>query len=110
MNTNEIENSKKKGNSLKSVFLVMVVVAIISLIGFAFARYITRINGNAQVPIASWNFSVTAGSEENLSIDLADTRDANDNTEVDPTKVAPGTKGALVFNIDASRKSSFIRI
>ena len=48
------------------------------------------------------DFKITEKSSESLSIDLAKTRFENDNTEVDKTKVAPGTKGALEFNIDAS--------
>ena len=102
MNTNEIENSKKNSNSLKTVFLVIVVVGIISLIGFAFARYITQLNGNTEAQIARWDFKVTAGSSQNLNIDLSQTRYANDTNEVNREKVAPGTSGALVLNVDAT--------
>ena len=105
MGTNEMD--KRKNKTIRFIIISILIIAVISLIGFAFARYITRINGNAQVPIANWNFNVSAGSKENLNIDLAETREANENSEVDSTKVAPGTRGALVLNINASRKSSF---
>ena len=100
MDTNEIKN--KKNGTLKFVMLLIILIAIISLIGFAFARYMTSLNGNTQAPIARWNFKVTAGSSQSLNIDLAQTRYANDTTEVDRTKVAPGTKGALILNVDAT--------
>ena len=99
METNE--RIKKKG-ILKIIILIILIATVISLIGFAYARYITRLNGSTQAPIAQWNFKVTAGSSQSLNIDLADTRLANDTTEVDGTKVAPGTKGALALNIDAT--------
>ena len=102
MNTNEIENSKKKSSSLKSVFWVIALVAVLSLIGFAFARYITQLNGNTEAQIARWDFKVTAGSSQNLNIDLSQTRYANDTNEVNREKVAPGTSGALVLNVDAT--------
>ena len=86
METNE--NINKKG--LYKIIIILSICVIAVLIGgFAFARYITSLNGNTTAPIARWNFRVTAGSSENLQIDLAQTRYANDTTEVDRTKVAP---------------------
>lgn len=107
MDTNE--NVRKK-ISLKAIIILITVALIISGIGIAFARYITSLNGNTQVQIAQWSFNVTAGSSQNLSINLADTRYANDTTEVDRTTVAPGTKGALVLNVNASREPSIFKI
>ena len=93
---------KKEAKNIKWIILISIALIIIVSIGVAFARYITRINGTTQAPIARWNFRVTAGSSENLQIDLADTRYLNDTTEVDRTKVAPGTKGAIQLNVDGS--------
>ena len=99
MGTNE--NVKKKSFS-KAIIAVVVLVLIVLGFGFAYARYITRLNGSTQVPIAQWNFKVTAGSSQSLDIDLSGTRFLDDTTEVDRTKVAPGTAGALQFNINAT--------
>lgn len=59
-------------------------------------------NGNVRSSIAKLSFNVTTGSSENLSIDLAQTRYENDTEKVDRTKVAPNTKGALEFNVNAT--------
>ena len=99
METNE---KIKKNGMLKVIILVILIIAVVILAGFAYARYMTTKSGQAEVEIAKWNFNVTAGSSQTLSIDLADTRLANDTTEVDRTKVAPGTKGALALNINAT--------
>lgn len=95
-----IDTKEKK--TIKFIIISALIILVISLIGVAFARYVTELNGSTQAPIAQWNFNVTAGSSQSLNIDLADTRFANDTQEVDRTKVAPGTAGALQFNIDAS--------
>ena len=99
MKTNE---KTSKNGMLKVIIPLILIITIVILVGFAYARYITTKSGQTEVEIAKWNFNVTAGSSQNLSIDLADTRLANDTTEVDRSKVAPGTKGALALNIDAS--------
>ena len=99
MKTNE---KTKKNGILKVIILVILIIAVVILAGFAYARYMTTKSGQTEVEIAKWNFKVTAGSSQNLSIDLADTRLANDTTEVDSSKVAPGTKGALALNINAT--------
>ena len=99
METNE---KVKKNGLLKAIIIITLIVSILTAAGFAYARYITRINGTAQAPIATWNFTVTAGSEQNLNIDLADTRLPNDTSQVDPTKVAPGTAGALILNVNGT--------
>ena len=108
IDTNEI--NKKENKTIKFIVISILIIAVISLIGFAFARYITRLNGNTQVQIAQWSFNVTAGSSQNLSVNLASTRYVNDTTEVDRSTVAPGTKGALVLNVNASRKSGIFKI
>lgn len=100
IDTKEINKKEKK--TIKFIIISVLIILVISLIGVAFARYVTELNGSTQAPIAQWNFNVTAGSSQILNIDLADTRLANDTQEVDRTKVAPGTAGALQFNIDAS--------
>ena len=97
-----MENNEKKKSIFRMIIILVIITTIIGVVGFAYARYVTIKNGNTQAPIARWNFNVTAGSSENLNIDLANTRFANDTTEVDRTKVAPGTAGALQLNINAT--------
>ena len=99
METNE---EIKKNRMLKIIILIILAATLMALIGFAYARYVTTKSGQTEVEIAKWNFNVTAGSSQNLSIDLADTRLANDTTEVDRSKVAPGTKGAFALNVNAT--------
>lgn len=103
-NTNETNNKnfRRKFKIVKAIIISIIIIATISLTGIGFAKYITSLKGSSEVQIAKWNFKVTAGSSENLTIDLAQTRYENDTTEVDKTKVAPGTKGEIVFNIDGN--------
>ncbi len=103
-NTNETNNKnfKRKFKIVKAIIISIIIIATISLTGIGFAKYMTSLKGSSEVQIAKWNFKVTAGSSENLTIDLAKTRYENDTTEVDKTKVAPGTKGEIVFNIDGN--------
>lgn len=99
METNE--NINKKG-LYKIIIILSICVIAVLIVGFAFARYITSLNGKTQAPIARWNFKVTAESSQSLDIDLASTRLVDDTQEVDRTKVAPGTAGAIQLNVDAS--------
>ena len=92
----------KINTKVKLIIIITIIITTIISIGIAYAKYVTTLIGNSQVQISKWNFKITEKSSESLSIDLAKTRFENDNTEVDKTKVAPGTKGALEFNIDAS--------
>lgn len=92
----------KKNKSIKILIILAATILITIFIGYGYSKYVTSIKGETKAQIASWNFKITEKSSESLSIDLAKTRFENDNTEVDKTKVAPGTKGALEFNIDAS--------
>ena len=96
-------NEKVKKNEVFKVIIILISIAIIlAIVGFAYARYVTRINGQAQAPIANWSFTVTAGSSQSLNIDLADTRLANDTNKVETEYIAPGTAGAFDINIDAA--------
>ena len=106
----EMVGKTKKNGILKAIIIMILIGLIITVIGFAYARYITTKNGNTQVQIAQWSFNVTAGSSQNLSVNLASTRYVNDTTEVDRSTVAPGTKGALVLNVNATRKSGIFKI
>ena len=100
MNTNEI--SKNGSNTIKFIIISILIIAVISLIGVAYARYITRLNGQVTADIANYNFNVTVGNNTNLNINLANTRLANDTARVQSGYVAPDTKGAFNLNINAT--------
>ena len=99
-NNSNNENKKTKNKYIIIVILIIIAIALISAYGIA--RYRTSMNGNGIASVAKWSFNVTAGSSENLSIDLAKTRYENDTTKVDRSRVDPGTKGALEFNVNAN--------
>ena len=99
MDTNE--NVKKKSFP-KAIIILVILVVIASCIGFAYARYVAKINGQATAQIANYNLDITVGNTTNLNIDLANTRLANDTTKVASGQVAPDTKGAFNLNVDAT--------
>ncbi len=98
----DMEKNERSKSFLKFIIPIVILAIIIGLIGFAYAKYQTSLTGQAEEQIAKWNFKVTANSKENLNIDLAETRFENDTTEVDRAKVAPGTAGELILNVDAT--------
>ena len=98
----ETNDKVKKNGILKVIIPLILIITIVVFAGLAYARYVTSKSGQTEVQIAQWNFNVTVGSSQSLNVDLADTRLANDTTEVDRTKVAPGTKGALALNVNAT--------
>lgn len=108
METNE---KAKKNGILKASIILISIVSIIALAGFAYARYITRINGNAQAKIAKWSFdSKILNSAQTREVsDFSITRTDNKG-DVDSSTIAPGTSGEFIIEIDASRNRNFINI
>lgn len=104
MRKEQSNNSSNKNIKTKNkyIIIIFIIIAIALISAYGIARYKTLLNGNGTASIAKWSFKVTAGSSENLSIDLAQTRYENDTEKVDRTKVAPNTKGALEFNVNAT--------
>lgn len=100
-------NNKNIKTKNKYIIIILIITAIALISAYGIARYKTLLNGNGTASIAKWSFKVTAGSSENLSIDLAKTRYENDIEKVDRTKVAPNTKGALEFNVNVNGDGSF---
>lgn len=98
----KIKENRKSKDILFVVIILLLVAVLVSLIGFAYARYRTLQSGQAQAQLARWNFNVTVDSSQNLDIDLADTRLANDTDKVQSGYVAPGTKGAFEIAVDTS--------
>lgn len=99
MKTNE---KIKKNGVVKIIIILTMIVTILILAGLAYAKYVTSIGGQSEVQIAQWNFNVTAGSNQNLNINLADTRIANDSTTVQQGYIGPGTKGQFTLTADAT--------
>ncbi len=93
---------KNYKNYIKAIILLVFIFVIALVTRFAYSRFLSVHSEGANAQIARWNFTATVGSEQNLSIDLAETRLQNDTAWVNSTEVAPGTKGALAINIDAT--------
>ena len=93
----------KEKRTIKLIVISILIIAVISLIGFAFARYVTMLNGNTQAPIAKWSFDskiLDSTQTEEVS-DFSVTR-TDDNDDVDPNTIAPGTSGEFIIEIDAT--------
>ena len=57
-----ITNEKtRKSVVLRSMLIMIVLIAVVALIGFAYARYVTKLNGEVKADIAGYNFNVTVG-------------------------------------------------
>lgn len=104
MDTNE--NVKKKGfPKVLILFVILIVIALI--IRFAYARYITKLNGQAEAQIANWTFKVNGSTNDTFEIDLANTRAGiTQEANVETGYIAPGTAGAFTINIDASNSEA----
>ena len=101
MDTNEINKNGNK--AIKFIIISILIIVVISLVGFAFARYITRIDGNAQAPVAKWSFDskiLNSTQTEEVS-DFSITRTDN-NGDVNSETIAPGTSGEFIIEIDAT--------
>ena len=101
-----IEKTNKK-RMLKVIILFMIIVAIVVLVGIAYARYITKLNGQVEAQIANWSFKVNGSTNDTFEIDLANTRagiiqEAN----VEEGYIAPGTAGAFTITIDSSNSEA----
>ena len=72
MKTNE---KTSKNSIVRIIVLLILTVTVIALVGFAYARYVTRISGQATAPIAHWSFKVNqATGNQQFTIDLAQTK------------------------------------
>ena len=90
-NTNEI--NKKENKTIKFIIISILIIAVTSLIGVAFARYVTRLNGGATADIAKWSFnsrilnSTQTQEVENFAVTRTD-----NNSDVVSTTIAPRNK------------------
>ena len=101
IDTKEIDKKEKK--TVRFIVISILIIAVISLIGFAYARYITRLNGTTTADIAQWSFKVNGKTNENFVIDLATTRTGvEQEAEVQEGYIGPGTAGAFELVLDAT--------
>ena len=111
----ELENSvdywKKKYKKLNTEFIVVAVLMIMLLTStlgmYAYAKYITNKFGGVSAHVAQWSVKVTMGNNgvdgeftEGTSINMASTKVANQHVQSD--KIAPGDRGQIILNIDAT--------
>ena len=76
---------------------------IITSIGIAYAKYVTTLHGRTEAKIAQWSFKVNGQSNENFTINLADTRIENQQqANVEDGFVGPGTSGFFKIIIDGT--------
>ena len=98
-----ITEETMKNGRLKAIIILVLIISVIAIIGFAFARYITRLNGGATADIAKWSFKVNGKTNENFVIDLASTRTGiAQEAEVQEGYIGPGTAGAFQLVLDAT--------
>ena len=101
-----IKKTNKKG-MLKVIIIFMLVVAILVFAGIAYARYITKLNGQVEAQIANWSFKVNGSTNDTFEIDLANTRAGiTQEANVEEGYIAPGTAGAFTITIDASNSDA----
>ena len=101
MDTKEI--IKKENKAIKFIIVSVLIITVISLIGVAFARYITSINGNASMDIAKWSFNYKIlDSTQTEEVDNFAVTRTDNNADVDSSTIAPGTSGEFIIEIDAT--------
>ena len=86
-----------------NISIICILTLIATMIGIAYAKYVTTLHGKAEVKIASWSFKVNGQSSENFTINLADTRTgAQQQANVEDGFVGPGTSGVFKIIIDGT--------
>ena len=59
----------KKNGIMKAIIIMTLIGLIVAVIGFAYARYITRLNGTSTADVAKWSFKVNGNTNQNFVID-----------------------------------------
>ena len=89
---------KKQKTMLVSILVILLL--IVFLAGYTFAKYYTNYEGSSSLQIAKWNFKVNNWSAyETNEISLADTASEVD---LEDGKIAPGFVGQAQLILDAS--------
>ena len=93
----------KRSTKSKLIIILIIVLIIITSIGIAYAKYVTTLHGRTEAKIAQWSFKVNGQSNENFTINLADTRIENQQqANVEDGFVGPGTSGVFKIVIDGT--------
>ena len=99
MNSNE---KTQKNKFLKVAILLLILAILIALTGYAFARYMSQLRGNAEADIAEWHFELKDGIAETTdAIDFPITR-TDSNSQVDSRYIAPATYGEIPIVVDTT--------
>ncbi len=90
-------HDKKQKTMLVSI--LMILLLIVFLAGFTFAKYYSSYNGIGRAQIAKWNFKVTDWStSETEAISLINTAE---DISLEDGKIAPGANGEFEIELDA---------
>ena len=97
-----MEKNKTKNNEIKRKALIIssaLIISATSLVGVAYAKYITKVSGKENVSIAKWSFQVNGENEGRWEANLGITE--YDASKISNGKIAPGTSGTFDITIDA---------
>ena len=88
----------------KKTKIVLIIVAIVAILvsfigGQAYAKYMSKVTGNAVGEVAQWRFKVNENEETMQTISLNSTIY---NFTLANGKIAPGTAGSFEINLDAT--------
>ena len=87
-------NENKKSRKIKLIIIIIMIIAIIGLIGYAFARYITKLNGQITAQVANWTLKINDATEnEQFAINLAQTKDTQKSKSGNANYIEPGDQG-----------------
>lgn len=103
------EINKNGNKTIKLIIISILIIVLISLIGFAYARYRTMLNGSTSAEVAKWSFNYkileTAQREEVTNFAVTRT---DENTDVQDLTLAPGTSGQFIIEINAAGTETLI--
>ena len=86
-----------------SICSICILILIVTIIGIAYAKYVTTLHGITEAKIAQWSFKVNGQSNENFTINLADTIIENQQqANVEEGFVGPGTSGKFTIELDGT--------
>jgi len=95
---------KKRQKTLFASILV-VLLLIVFLAGFTFAKYYTEYYGETSLSVAKWNFNITGWeSEKTNSISLRDMYDEN----IELNTLAPGFSGVITLELTAEDSTALV--
>lgn len=81
------------------VSILVILLLIVFLAGYTFAKYYSSYNGNGNTEIAKWNFKVTGWStSQTEEIALVNTANV---VSLEDGKIAPGASGEFEIELDA---------